>query len=89
MERSLFGFSKLVFTASDCQLRNLFSNLLTRLLNCLTRIRILLRPQNWTSKKQNTVETATYGYIATEQIVNFRLTLHYLCTQVSTSSSSL
>ena len=41
-------------------------------------------PIDWYSKKQNTVETATYGsefvasHICVEQIMDLRLTLHYL-----------
>ena len=49
-------------------------------------------PIDWFSKKQSTVETATYGSefvaarTATEQIMDLRLTLRYLGCEVNAKS---
>ena len=49
-------------------------------------------PTDWYSKKQATVETATYGYefvaakTTTEQIVDLRYTLRYLCVPIKSRS---
>jgi hypothetical protein len=49
-------------------------------------------PVDWFSKKQNTVETATYGSefvaarICTEQVIDLRLTLRYLGVPIRTKS---